>query len=62
MNLMHCTACHHEWETSKNADHCAWCHAKGHIIHVIPPWRWDNVVESMFARIKRARTVNYAPD
>lgn len=60
MNLMHCTSCHHEWETGKDTDHCDWCHQPGHIIDVRPAFDWNHMREWIEQRVlKRSRTVRY---
>lgn len=30
MPLMHCTKCHHEWESLSKDSHCDWCGAESY--------------------------------
>jgi hypothetical protein len=32
-----CTACHHEWEGSKDESQCDWCKANGYILEPETP-------------------------
>ena len=32
MPLLHCSVCHHEWETMEKDDKCDWCGEGGYVL------------------------------
>ncbi len=38
MPLLHCSKCHHEWESVKESDTCSWCKSPSILIEKVTPF------------------------
>lgn len=65
MPLLHCTNCHHEWESTSRTSKCDWCGAAGEVIEEKTPLErmaeaLDGFIEGGVVSPKRRKRKSFA--
>lgn len=47
MYLLHCTECHHEWESPHEQENCNWCHAPSYVLTTIKPFNVNSILNHL---------------